>query len=300
MEAVGAWRLEDFARALPLADSTVAVYQRDVAGFALWAARSQVGAPSQVDRPLLRRYVAHLRTLGRAPRTVARIAASLRRYFSWTERAGLCTSDPASGLRAPSGNARLPRVLRTDELHQLLEEPPTASSTSHGEVRDRALMEVLYGSGLRVSELCGLDLDDVDLGRARLEVWGKGSRQRLVPLSAPAGRALEDWLRWARAEHLETCPVVAGEAERAVFVNQRGHRITPRDVRRVVDRRSPVPTHPHALRHTFATHLLDGGADLRVVQELLGHTDVATTQIYTHVSRERLRSVYESTHPRAT
>jgi len=128
-------------------------------------------------------------------------------------------------------------------------------------------------------------------------VWGKGAKQRVVPLSDPAVRALRRWLA-LRPGHLATLPTVPDDAG-ALFHNSRGRRLTPRDVRRVLDRRSPVPTHPHALRHTFATHLLDGGADLRVVQELLGHSDLATTQVYTHVSRERLRSVYDAAHPRA-
>ena len=166
---------------------------------------------------------------------------------------------------------------------------------SSTDARDDAVLEVLYGSGLRVSELCGLDLDQVDLDRRRLTVWGKGAKQRVVPLGDPAAAALRSWMHGGRAE-----AVPAGPADvPALFLNRRGRRLTPRDVRRILDRRSPVPTHPHALRHTFATHLLDGGADLRVVQELLGHSDLATTQIYTHVSKERLRAVYEASHPRA-
>jgi len=151
---------------------------------------------------------------------------------------------------------------------------------------------VLYGSGLRVSELCGLDRSSLDLRADALVVWGKGAKQRRVPISAVAHQALEAWLA-VRGD------VVPGEAGDALFGNERGKRLTARDVRRIIDRRAGSPTHPHALRHTFATHLLDGGADLRVVQELLGHADVATTQRYTHVSNERLRAVYAEAHPRA-
>ena len=153
---------------------------------------------------------------------------------------------------------------------------------------DDAVLEVLYGSGLRVSELCGLDTSSLDLDAAAVVVWGKGSKQRRVPLSQPSVAALRAWLRLRH-------DVVAadGPEPAALFGNERGRRLTPRDVRRIIDRRSPVPTHPHALRHSFATHLLDGGADLRAVQELLGHRDVATTQRYTHVSRERLRSAVQ-------
>jgi site-specific recombinase XerD len=159
---------------------------------------------------------------------------------------------------------------------------------------DDAVLELLYGSGLRVSELCDLDTASIDLDAAAVVVWGKGSKQRRVPMSEPSVAALRKWLPL----RLEVVPA-DGPSPAALFGNERGRRLTPRDVRRIIDRRSPVPTHPHALRHSFATHLLDGGADLRAVQELLGHRDVATTQRYTHVSRERLRAAYNSTHPRA-
>jgi len=158
--------------------------------------------------------------------------------------------------------------------------------------RDDAVLEVLYGSGLRVSELCGADVEAIDRAAAAITVWGKGAKQRRVPLSGPAVDALDRWLAMRRE-------VVGADAGPALFGNERGKRLTPRDVRRIIDRRAARPTHPHALRHSYATHLLDGGADLRVVQELLGHADVATTQRYTHVSRERLRQVYGETHPRA-
>jgi site-specific recombinase XerD len=155
------------------------------------------------------------------------------------------------------------------------------------------VLELLYGSGMRISELCGLDASDVDLIAGAAVVWGKGARQRRVPVGEPAADAVRGWLR-----HRHEAPGIAAH-EVALFVNERGKRLTPRDVRRILDRRAPSPTHPHALRHTFATHLLDHGADLRVVQELLGHRDVATTQRYTHVSKERLKTVYRQTHPRA-
>ena len=195
------------------------------------------------------------------------------------------------GLRAPGGEGRLPRVLTHDDLAQLLAPAQVPTSAEWQDLRDLAVLEVLYGSGVRVSELCGLDLHSVDLRRAVITVWGKGSKERRVPLSEPAAMAVDRWLT-RRHEAL-------AEPSEALFLNQRGRRLTPRDVRRILDRRSPIPTHPHALRHSFATHLLDGGADLRAVQELLGHANVATTQRYTHVSKERLRSVYLAAHPRA-
>ncbi|MBP7632260.1 MAG: tyrosine-type recombinase/integrase, partial [Acidimicrobiales bacterium] len=160
--------------------------------------------------------------------------------------------------------------------------------------RDDAVVEVLYGSGLRVAELCSMRTTDLDLDAQRVSVLGKGSKTRLVPLSEPAVVALRRWLAVGRA--VLAAPTTPPQV---VFVNLRGNPLTPRDVRRILDHRTTEPTHPHALRHTFATHLLDGGADLRSVQELLGHEDLSTTQIYTHVSRERLRRVFDQTHPRA-
>jgi site-specific recombinase XerD len=206
--------------------------------------------------------------------------------------------DPSAGLSAPKGEARLPRVLKPDELRHLIPDEPAPGE--EGDVstavalRDIALLELLYGSGLRIAEATALDVDEIDLARGRVTAWGKGGKQRTVPLSEPAVEALRRWLGEGRTTLMAEASPAA-----AIFLNRRGRRLTPRDARRIVDRRAASPTHPHALRHTFATHLLDGGADLRVVQELLGHSDVGTTQRYTHVSKERLRSVFDATHPRA-
>ncbi len=244
----------------------------------------------------LRRYVAHLTTRGLARRTVARKASSLRRYFTWQVRTGRLEADPAAGLSVSGGSGRLPRVLRDDEITTVLDDPPAAVADDPPSVRSRddAVLELLYGSGLRVSEVCGLRPGDLDLDRRRVTVWGKGSKQRVVPLSPPAVAALAQWLDHGRRDL-----VTAASPGDAVFLNRRGNRLGPRDVHRLLDRRAPSPTHPHALRHTFATHLLDGGADLRSVQEMLGHADLSTTQHYTHVSKQRLRSVLDATHPRA-
>ena len=253
--------------------------------------------PMLVTRITLRRYLAYLATLRRAKRTVARKASALRRYFGWLRRTGAISSDPTAGLSAPKGDGRLPRVVPADELHMLLDDPSAAIDGDQPGVRfrDDLVLELLYGSGLRVSELCQLRLGDVDTGRRRAVVWGKGGKQRWVPLSGPAIGAVRRWVDEGRPLMVRD-ETVAGDA---LFVNKRGRPMSPRDVRRVLDHRAASPTHPHALRHTFATHLLDGGADLRAVQELLGHADLATTQIYTHVSRERLRRVVDETHPRA-
>jgi integrase/recombinase XerC len=291
------WQRRAFVSSLhAAAANTVAAYGRDLDAFIEWADRLGLGGPAEVDRKALRRYVSHLSTRGYARRTMARKAASLRRYFGWLDRTGVVTPDPSSGLSVPSGGGRLPRVLRDDELASVLDQP--SSVIDHDppaiRLRDDAVLEVLYGSGLRVGELCGLRPDDLSLDTGLVRVWGKGSKQRRVPLSDPSVAALDAWMRDGRGELAG-----ADSPSDAVFLNRAGHRLTPRDVRRILDRRVATPTHPHALRHTYATHLLDGGADLRAVQELLGHSDLATTQHYTHVSKERLRSVLHATHPRA-
>ena len=219
--------------------------------------------------------------------SIARKAAALRCYFSWQVRQGHLQSDPARSLRAPSGGGRLPRVLSSGEVTSLLDVPIGTPVDR----RDVAVLELLYAAGLRVSELCGLDRGDIDLRGRTVTVLGKGGKQRRVPIHDAAVDALAAWFDGGRDD-------MDGPSE-AAFVNRRGARLGPRDVRRILDRRSASPTHPHALRHTYATHLLDGGADLRVVQELLGHASLATTQVYTHVSKERLRAVYGDTHPRA-
>jgi len=301
-----AWQLDAFADSLTsVSERTVGLYRSDLDAFVTWAERLHLSGPVDVTRLTIRRYLAYLSTRQYARRTIARKASSLRRYFGWLARTGVIPVDPTLGLSAPKGDGRLPRVLRPDELRVLLDAPPSSayeqadasvddSVTSALRLRDDAVVELLYGSGLRVSELCGLTCADVDLERGRLTVWGKGAKQRIVPVSGPAAAALRRWLVHGR----EALAPVGASAD-ALFFNRRGGSLGPRDVRRIIDKRAPEPTHPHALRHTFATHLLDGGADLRAVQELLGHADLGTTQIYTHVSRERLRSVFDDSHPRA-
>ncbi len=289
----GDWDLPGFDTWLSgRAPATRAAYRGDVAAFADWMTRSDITGPGGVDRLHLRRYLASLGTRKLARATVARKAAALRCYFAWLVRQGRIGSDPARSLRAPSGGGRLPRVLSGSEMTTLLDAPAEAAVAETAvERRDRAVLELLYAAGLRVSELCGLDRRDLDLRRRTVTVVGKRGKQRRVPVHDAAVTALRAWLEGGRDD-------MPGPPE-AAFVNRRGSRLGPRDVRRILDRHAPAPTHPHALRHTFATHLLDGGADLRVVQELLGHASLATTQVYTHVSKERLRSVYRETHPRS-
>jgi site-specific recombinase XerD len=293
MAAYDSWNLGEFARSHPsLSARTLAAYDADVRLFAEWASRSGIVSPAAVHRTLVRRYVASLSTRQFARRTIARKAAALRRYFGWAVDAGIVATDPTIGLHVRAGDGRLPRVLDRRELEQLLEGPVPDDEPIWRRHRDDAVLEILYGSGVRVSELCTLELHQIRLDESVLIVWGKGAKERRVPLGRPAIAAIRAWLS-VRHE------LVPAEVGAIVFANERGKPLTPRDVRRILDRRSPTPTHPHALRHTFATHLLDGGADLRAVQEMLGHSDVATTQRYTHVSRERLRSAYLQSHPRA-
>ena len=314
-----AWDSEAFSRSLGgQSPATRRAYAGDLRDFAAWAQRASVEGPADVDRMLLRRYLGFLTTRRYARSTVARKAAALRCYFAWQRRRGFIDVDPARRLSSPGGPSRLPRVLDHADLEVLLEgsgppggdplppanagiAPPDALDTPdtlelHDAVaaRDDAVLELLYGCGLRVAELCGLDIGDVDMRAFMVTVMGKGRRQRRVPMHVRCADALDLWL--ARGRQVLVTEV---SPPHAVFLNRRGARLGTRDVRRVIDRRSPVPTHPHALRHSFATHLLDGGADLRVVQELLGHASLQTTQVYTHVSKDRLLSVYGATHPRA-
>jgi site-specific recombinase XerD len=289
------WKVASFVSSLTsAAPATVEAYRADVEGFVRWVDPLSDHGPSGVDRRVLRRWMAHLAERGYARRTVARKASSIRRYFGWLCRMGAIPTDPTVGLSAPKGEGRLPRVLTSSDVDALLT-PPAAAGDEEPAVRlrDDAVLELLYGAGLRVGELCGLDVNDVDRQAGLVTVTGKGNKQRRVPVGEPALAAMSSWVAHGRQRM-----VTAETPDGAAFVNRRGRRLTPRDVRRIVDRRAATPTHPHALRHTFATHLLDNGADLRVVQELLGHADLTTTQVYTHVSRDRLRHVVSQTHPR--
>jgi integrase/recombinase XerC len=248
--------------------------------------------PSAVDPARLRRYSAWLAGRGYAPSTIARRLASLRSFFRFLRREGLVAADPAAGLRNPKQAKRLPRLLRIDEVIRLLEAVPLETPAG---IRDRAMLETLYGGGLRVSELVGLNLDDLDAESDLVRVRGKGRRERLCPVGGMAAEWMRRWisLRRPRRPH-----------EPAVFLNQRGTRLTTRSVGRLLEshllRAGLVDAaSPHTLRHSFATHLLDGGADLRSVQELLGHRNLTTTQIYTHVTQDRILDIYHEAHPRA-
>jgi len=294
MVGVAAAFLRAAAAERDLSPNTLTAYRSDLEQFGEWAARSKITSIEKIDRTLIRRFVAFLGQRRLARRSIARKVTALRSMLVWAEGRGLITSNPAADVVVPKLDRPLPRVLKASEAKLLCELPPDDDPVG---LRDRAILEVLYGSGLRVSELCGLDVDDLDMRAGTLLVTGKGRKQRRVPMSDPERRALQTYLAGSRASLLKD------QAGGALFINKRGTRINPRSVRALMTKYLSAEgarlVSPHALRHSFATHLLDGGADLRAVQELLGHESLSTTQIYTHVSSERLKAVYEQSHPRA-
>ena len=288
------WLREEFATHLQAANrspGTRRAYRADVQSFVDFLdARGHTG-PQTVTRRDGQDFVAMQVRRGDERTSVARRTASVRSYFTFLARRGDVEGNPLAGLSAPKPHKKLPELVIREQLDELLDadwgDDPIA-------LRDRAICELLYGAGLRVSELCGLDLDDLDDAAGVISVLGKGSKERMIPLHQTAFRSLQRWRESGRSTL-----VTAQSPGSAVFFNRRGKRLTPRDVRRVlVHRVGKGHIHPHALRHTYATHLLEGGADLRVVQELLGHESLTTTQIYTHVSKSRLQKVHRSTHPR--
>lgn len=282
-----------------LAPHTVRAYLTDVRAMLEHAARLGHHDVGTIDVRTLRSWLAKQQTLGRARTTMARRATAVRVFTGWAQRTGRSTTDAGSLLGTPKAHRTLPPALRLDEVRGLLDAAATrADDGSAVGVRDVAILELLYATGIRVGELCGLDVDDVDHERSLVRVFGKGRKERSVPFGRPAARALDTWLARGRPE------LMAPGAGAALFLGARGRRVDQRAVRTLVHARlADVPgapdLGPHGLRHTAATHLLEGGADLRAVQELLGHASLATTQIYTHVTTDRLRAAYRQAHPRA-
>lgn len=256
--------------------------------------RATLDVLARAGKEEVRSYLAHVRTLGATPRTAARKLASLRTAYGYFQRAGKIADNPAAAVHAPRLSRELPEVLSIPEVTALVEAPDAATPLG---LRDRATLETLYSSGVRASELAGLALPDLDLDRAVMRVVGKRKKERIAHLGGPAVAALR--------AYLAVRPQLGAPRHERVFVNARGGPLTTRSVQRIVERyvRQALPARrevsPHTLRHTFATHMLDAGADLRVVQELLGHESLSSTQIYTHVSIERLREVYSEAHPHA-
>ena len=279
-------------------DLTIKSYEEDLIALVLYFEETEGREVelSEVTTLELRRFVAELQQAGYAKSTISRKLACLRSFLRFAVREGWVEANIAKPLRTQRAGRKLPHFLSAEEIARLLESPP---STSASGVRDRAILETMYSAGLRVSELVGLSIEDIDFSAGLVRVRGKGRKERLSPLGSYAQKAIKNWL-----SQREPNPKATKEHASAVFLNRFGNRLTSRSVGRMLEKYLKQcgldqRTSPHTLRHSFATHLLDRGADIRSVQELLGHKSLITTQIYTHVSTERLREVYESAHPRA-
>jgi integrase/recombinase XerC len=272
---------------------TVKSYSSDLVQFFEFAEE----AGGNIDYQMIRRFLARLQKEGAAKSTMERKLASLRSFFRFMVKKGMAENDPTIGVPTPKKEKKLPKFLREEQVDLLMNCPDCSKPEG---LRDRAIMELLYATGLRVSELVSLKASDLDAGEMEFRVMGKGSKERVVLLGRAAREALDDYLNLGRGE----LAIKAKTHSPALFLNYRGGPLTDRSVRRVIDRyieevSESLKVSPHTFRHSFATHLLSNGADLRSVQELLGHSSVATTQIYTHVTRERLKQVYDAAHPRA-
>ncbi len=278
---------------------TVRAYLADVESLLGFAVQEGIEELGQVELGSLRRWLGAQSEAGMARATLARRAATARSFTAWALREELIAVDPAVRLQAPKRDKSLPGVLQQQQVTRIVDDLNTAAADGGPmAVRNRAMVELLYATGVRVGELAGLDVDDLDPDRRTLRVLGKGNKERTVPYGVPAAVAIDDWLRRGRPA------VVTSHSGPALFLGVRGNRVDPRQIRAVVSELLQAlgdtsATGPHALRHSAATHLLDGGADLRAVQEILGHSSLATTQIYTHVSVDRLRKSYQQAHPRA-
>lgn len=275
-------------------ENTIASYGRDLARYVAWLAERGVTDPEDVTRQLIEEHVGALVDVGLAPSSVERAVSAIKGLHRFMVADELCSAFPTADLPLPAKPARLPDVISVEAAARLLDQP--FPQTPSG-LRDRAILETLYGCGLRASELCGLDLRSVVLDEALLRVRGKGGKERVVPVMGTAAAALSAYLEQGRGE------LVGRRSTQAVFLNVRGGRLSRQSVHAIVERYGRVAgiegLHPHTLRHSYATHLLEGGADLRAVQELLGHANIATTQLYTHVDRSHIRRVYLAAHPRA-
>jgi site-specific recombinase XerD len=283
-----------------LSPHTLRAYLGDITDMLRYAARAGASGVFDLDVHLVREWLAgqHDRGLSRA--TLARRTAAVRTFTRHAHRGGLLDRDPGPLLGTPKQERALPKVLRQAEAAAVLDGPlPEPQSVAGGSasLRDQAVLELLYATGIRVSELCGLDIDDVDQEHRTVRVFGKGAKERVVPMGVPAARAIEDWLRRGRPD------LATEHSGPALFLGARGGRLHPTTARRIVHARVAAAgapdVGPHGVRHSTATHLLEGGADLRSVQEMLGHASLQTTQLYTHVSAERLKQAYRQAHPRA-
>lgn len=280
---------------------TLESYGLDLRQFLQFMEEEKIEAPEAIDHILLRKFLADLKRNGLAKSSIARKVASLRTFYKFLSKQGYILENPVRGVASPRREKRLPEFMYPEEINAFLTMP---DQTSQLGIRDQAILEVLYSSGLRLQEIVNLKLEDLDLSRGYLRVFGKGSKERMAPLGGVAQRSLVRYLNEVRPNLLlKNYPKM--DFENNVFLNYRGTRLSGRSIQRLVLKYLKKllslnrKITPHTFRHTFATHLLENGADLRVVQELLGHVDLSTTQIYTHVTKERIRSVYLKSHPRA-
>lgn len=296
--------LDEFDQYLALergrSDHTRRAYRGDLRSlFAFLDARAPGADLSSLTLPVLRAWLSAQAADGTARTTLARRTSAVKTFTAWAVRRGLMASDPATRLQMPKARRTLPAVLRQDQARDALDAADLGAQQGDPlALRDRLIVEMLYATGIRVSELCGLDVDDVDTSRRLLRVLGKGDKQRAVPFGGPAEQALRTWLTDGRPA------LVTSQSGPALLLGARGRRLDPRQARTVVHQTvgavdGAPDIGPHGLRHSAATHLLEGGADLRIVQELLGHSTLATTQLYTHVTVARLRAVHDQAHPRA-
>ena len=293
------WNVDEFLRFLvAVSPATLRAYEQDLNEFIRWSEKSGSTAPEVITRNDVDSWIADMQKNGKAQKTMARRISALRRYFQWLMSKKVIDKDPTAKVRTPKGPQRLPRPLQRSEIDQLFDESTPQNAL---ELRDRLVVELLYGSGLRVAELCGLQEENLNLKNQTIEVIGKGSKIRTIPITAYACDLLELWIPTG-SKAFDDGYTPSGRSSSGLLVNRRGNGLGRSDVRRILHRllrlKGMTERSPHALRHTYATHLLDGGADLRAVQELLGHADLTTTQIYTHVSREQLREMHRKHHPR--
>ena len=293
------WNVDEFLRFLvAVSPATLKAYEQDLNEFIRWSEKSGSAAPEVITRNDVDGWIADMQNNGNAQKTMARRISALRRYFRWLMSKKVIEKDPTAKVRTPKGPQRLPRPLQRSEIDQLFDESTPQNAL---ELRDRLVVELLYGSGLRVAELCGLQEENLNLKNQTIEVIGKGSKIRTIPITAYACDLLELWIPTG-SKAFDDGYTPSGRSSSGLLVNRRGNGLGRSDVRRILHRllrlKGMTERSPHALRHTYATHLLDGGADLRAVQELLGHADLTTTQIYTHVSREQLREMHRKHHPR--
>lgn len=278
-----------------LAENTLVSYKLDLDNFSAFCQKENLEPLSQTARQAIIFYLLKLKREGKAPATISRHLASLRAFYRFLLQEGVLFQDPTNNLESPRNLERLPHVLSVDEVESLLNQPRT---TDPAGLRDKAMLELLYATGIRVSELISLDLGQVNLKHGFIRCLGKGDKERIIPFGSVAGHYVSEYLRQSRAK------LTKRKITSALFINQRGYRLTRQGFWKIMKKYAlkagiNKEIHPHTLRHSFATHLLENGADLRSVQELLGHADISTTQIYTHLTRAKLKEIYDQAHPRA-